>query len=450
MDLMESRTATNLVARDAAVIADALRMRYTAMDIASGEGSWLTDAAGKRYLDFGAGWALAGLGYSDRRVQDAVARQMARSTFAGLISSINQPAVELAEELIALTPGNFPKKVWFGLAGSDAAEAAQRLLMRATGKRRLVSFIGGWHGMTDGTMGLSAHPSLSETPSDGHVTKIPFPYPYRPPFGGDGENMVDQCLNYLENYLFRTICPPEQVAAVFVEAVQADSGDVVPPPDFLPKLRALCDRHGILLVLDEIKIGLGRTGEMFGFDHAGITPDLTLLGKSLGGGLPLSAIVGRADILDAGTGIALFTSVGNATCCAAGLAVVRAVQEDDLPARAAVTGDYLHRRLTDALAPYDIVGEVRGLGMIQGVELITDRSSKAPNQPAAAKIVYRAWELGLILYYAGLWGNVLEITPPLILTEDEVDTGVTILAQAVDDVVNGRVGDETVAAFAGW
>ena len=450
MDLLESRTSADLVARDAAVIADALRMRYTSMDIASGEGAWLTDSTGRRFLDFGAGWALAGLGYSDHRVRDAVAQQMARSTFAGLISSVNQPAVELAEELISLMPGDFSKKVWFGLAGSDAAEAAQRLLMRATGKHRMISFIGGWHGMTDGTMGLSAHPSLSDGPSGGHVTKIPFPYPYRPPFGGDAENLTDQCLGYLEHYLFRTICPPEQVAAVFVEAVQADSGDVVPPADFLPRLRALCDRHGILLVLDEIKIGLGRTGRMFGFDHAGITPDLVLLGKSLGGGLPLSAIVGREEILDAGSGIALFTAVGNATCCAAGRAVVQAVQEDNLPAHAAVTGTYLHQKLTEALAPYDIVGEVRGLGMIQGVELVTDRAGKEPNQPAAAKIVYRAWELGLILYYAGLWGNVLEITPPLILTKDEVDTGVAILSQAVDDVVNGRVGDDAIAQFAGW
>ena len=189
---------------------------------------------------------------------------------------------------------------------------------------------------------------------------------------------------------------------------------------------------------------------MFGFDHAGITPDLVLMGKSLGGGLPLSAIVGREEVLDAGSGVALFTAVGNATCCAAGLATVRAVQEDDLPARAARTGAYLQHRLSEALAPFDIVGEVRGLGMIKGIELVTDRVSKEPNQPAAAKIVYRAWELGLILYYAGNWGNVLEITPPLILSEEEVDTGVAILAQAFDDVAHGRVSDEAVSAFAGW
>jgi 4-aminobutyrate aminotransferase len=447
---VNTTTTTTLAQRDERAIADALKIRYTSLDVARGEGPWLIDATGRRYLDFGASWALAGLGYSDRRVQDAVARQMEQATFISLISAINQPALDLAETLIALVPGDFAKKVWFGLAGSDASEAALRLLLRATSKRRIVSFIGGWHGTTEAAMGLSAHPSLVDAMGGGHVTKIPYPNPYRNPFGGNSEHVTDQCLNFLENYLFETICPPEQVAAIYVEAVQADSGDVVPPPDFLPKLRALCDRHGILLVLDEIKVGLGRTGRMFGYEHGGIEADLVLLGKSLGGGLPLSAIVGREEILDAGTGIALFTAVGNATCCAAGLAVVNAVQEDRLVERSAENGRYLLAALQQSLGGYDIVGDVRGLGMILGVELVNDKSSKTPNQRAAAKIVYRAWELGLILYYAGNWGNVLEITPPLILTREEIDQGAAILAQAVDDVAHGRVSDESVAAFAGW
>jgi 4-aminobutyrate aminotransferase len=199
-----------------------------------------------------------------------------------------------------------------------------------------------------------------------------------------------------------------------------------------------------------VKTGLARTGRMFAFAHAGITPDLVLLGKSLGGGLPLSAIVGRAEILDGAPGIALFTTVGNGTCCAAGLATVSAIEEDGLVARAAENGQYLHECLQQELGAYEIVGDIRGLGMIQGVELVTDRVSKTPNQPAAAKIVYRAWELGLILYYAGNWGNVLEITPPLVLTRTQIDEGVAILSQAIADVVAGRVSDEAVAAYAGW
>jgi 4-aminobutyrate aminotransferase len=175
-----------------------------------------------------------------------------------------------------------------------------------------------------------------------------------------------------------------------------------------------------------------------------------LLGKSLGGGLPLSAVVARKEILDVGTGLALFTTAGNATSCAAGLATVQEIARLGLVEQSAANGRYLYRRLNESLMKYEIVGDVRGLGMIQGVELVTDRASKEPNQSAAAKVVYRAYELGLIVYYAGNWGNVLEITPPLILSRDQIDEGVAVLGQAIADVLDGRISDETVAQYAGW
>ena len=439
-----------MVARDERLISSALKIRYTPMAVERGEGARLFDVAGKRYLDFGSCWSLAHLGYSNDHVRAAIREQLERTTFAGLVSAINLPALDLAERLVDLVPGDFSKKVWFGLAGSDASEAAQRLLLLATGRRRLVSFVGSWHGTTEATMALSGHPSLAGAGGGGFVTKAPYPNPYRNPFGDGSGHVTDQCLDFLENYLFPTICPPDEVAAIFVETVQSDGGDVTPPPDFLPKLRALCDRHGILLVVDDIKIGLGRTGKMFSYEHGGVAADLVLLGKSLGGGLPLSAIVGRQEILDAGTGVALFTTVGNATSCAAGLATLEAIERDGIVECAATNGAYLQQRLTETLGRHEIVGDVRGLGMIQGVELVKDRQTKEPNQPAAAKIVYRAWELGLIVYYAGNWGNVLEVTPPLIASREEIDEGVAILDQAITDVLAGKVSDETVAPFAGW
>lgn len=325
-----------------------------------------------------------------------------------------------------------------------------RLLPQATGRSRFVSFVGSWHGTHDGTMGLSAHPSLTGVLAGANVVKAPYPDLYHPPFLGTTENLTDQCLYYLEHYLFRTICQPRDVAAIFVEAVQSDGGDVVPPPDFMPKLRALCDRHGILLAVDEIKVGLARTGKMFAYEHGGVEADVVLLGKSLGGGMPLSAVVARREVLDAATGAALFTASGNAAGCAAGLAVLEEIERLDLVQHAAEVGGYLHDCLVDALGDVAIVGDIRGLGMIQGVELVKDRASREPDQLAAAKVVYRAWELGLIVYYAGNWGNVLEITPPLILTRAEIDEGVAILRQAVQDVLAGKVSDEAVASFAGW
>jgi 4-aminobutyrate aminotransferase len=444
-------SAQSVLERDAKYVADAIKIRYFPFALDHGEGGRLFDVDGRSYLDFGAGWALAGLGYSNQRVRDAIKRQVDRSTFGGLISGANVPATDLAEKLPAIVPGVFEKKVWFGLSGSDAAEAAARLILKATGRRRFVSFVGSWHGTHDGTMALSAHPSLGELIGGANVIKIPYPNPYRNPFGdGTPGNLTDRCLDYLENYLFKAIYPPDDVAAVFAEAVQADGGDIVPPADFLPKLRALCDRHGILLVMDEIKIGMGRTGRMFGYEHGGVDADVVLLGKSLGGGMPLSAIVARQEILDVGSGIAVFTASGNATCCAAGLAVVEEIEAQGLVQRSAENGEYLNACLKQALGRYEIVGDLRGLGMIAGIELVTDRVSKEPNPSAAAKIAYRAWELGLIVYYAGMWGNAIEITPPLILSRAEIDEGVSILDQAIADVLAGKVSDETVAQFAGW
>lgn len=438
------------IERDRQFIADAIKIRYTPFVAERGEGAYLFDEEGRRFIDFGAGWAAAGLGYSNERVKAAVSAQLDRATMAGLLSSINTPAIDLAERLVDLVPGSIEKKVWYGLSGSDAAEAAQRMILRASGKPRIISFIGGWHGTTDATMALSAHPSLGAAMGGAHVTKIPYPNPYRDPFGGDGVDLVDRCLGYLENYLFKTICPPEQVAAIFAEAVQSDGGDIVPPDDFMPKLRALCDRYGIYLVVDEIKVGMGRTGEWFAFDHAGIEPDFVLLGKSLGGGLPLSAIVGRREVLDFQPGSALFTMAGNGASCAAGLAVVQEIERLGLREQSCRNGEHMKRLLTDRLMEYEVVGDVRGKGMICGVELVTDRASKEPNTLLPAKIVYRAWELGLVVFYAGNWGNVIEITPPLVIESEDIEQGVELLDRAIADVLDGAVPDDVVAQYAGW
>lgn len=447
---MENKNVAWMLEQDDRLIADALKLRFYPLAVESGEGCRLRDVEGREYLDFVAGWALANTGYSHPHVRQKVIEQLNRTTFASLISGMHEPALQLAEKLIDLMPGDFPKKAWFGLCGSDASETIGRLLPLATGKRRLVSFIGAYHGSTAASMAMSAHIAQTQFIGGGHVVKVPYPNPYRCPFGDDIADCAERAIRFLEDYIFKTICPPDDVAGIIVEAVQSDGGDIVPPPHFLPMLEEVCRRHDIYLVVDDVKVGMGRTGQMFSFQHFGVTPDAVLLGKSLGGGLPLSAVVARQEILDVGLGLALFTAVGNALSCTAGLATIEAIEQDGLVENARQVGDYLHTRLRSLQENHPLIGDVRGLGLIQGLELVRDRATKEPAPTETAKVVYRAFELGLLLFYVGMFSNVIEITPPLILTEAEVDEGIAILDQALSDVEAGRVSDEAIARFAGW
>ena len=447
---MVHTTVEKLYQRDAALIADALKVRFYPLAVESGSGCRLRDVEGREYLDFAAGWTMANTGYGHPHVKAAIIEQLNRTTFASLTSGVHKPALQLAEKLVQLMPGDFPKKVWFGLCGSDASETVGRLLPLATGKRRLVSFIGAYHGATAASMDMSAHAAQTQFIGGGHVVKVPYPNPYRCPFGDDVDDCAIRAIRYLEDYIFKTICPPDDVAGIFVEVVQSDAGDIVPPTHFLPMLAELCHRHSIYLVVDDVKIGMGRTGRMFSFQHYGVVPDVVILGKSLGSGMPLSAVIARQEILDVGTGLAMFTASGNPLSCAAGLATIETIEQEGLVEKARLVGAHLHQKLSALQSKHPLIGDVRGLGLIQGVELVTDRDSKDPASKEAAKVVYRAFELGLLIFYVGLFSNVLEITPPLILTKAEVDEGVDILDQALSDVEAGHVSDDVIAAYAGW
>jgi 4-aminobutyrate aminotransferase len=447
---MTGMTVDQIYELDDSLIADAIKLRFFPIAVERGQGCRLWDVEGKAYLDFTAGWAVANTGYSHPGVKQAVIDQLNRTTFAGLISVMHKPALELAEKLVELVPGDFAKKVWFGLSGSDASETVGRLLPLATGKRRLVSFIGAYHGSTAASMAMSAHIAQTQFIGGGHVVKVPYPNPYRCPFGDDVGDCAERAIRFLEDYIFKTICPPDDVAGVIVEAVQSDGGDIVPPPHFLPMLEDVCRRHDIYLVVDDVKVGMGRTGEMFSFQHFGVTPDAVILGKSLGGGLPLSAVVARREILDVGPALALFTTTGSALSCVAGLATIQTIEQDGLVENARQVGAHLGNRLRDLHDKHSLVGDVRGLGMIQGVELVRDRQTREPAPTEAAKVVYRAFELGLLVFYVGMFSNVLEITPPLLLTRAEADAGVAILDQAISDVADGKVSDEIIARYAGW
>ena len=356
----------------------------------------------------------------------------------------NEPAAALAEALLETMPGDAERRVWYGHSGSDANDAASRVLEAATGRHRFISFIGSYHGGVAGSMSISGHTAMTHTLPRPGLVLLPYPDPYRPRFS------ADDVLDMLD-YQFATTCPPEQVAAVFIEPIMSDGGLIVPPAGFLKALEERCRRHGILTVLDEVKVGMGRSGALHAFSHEGLEPDMVVLGKGLGGGLPLSALIGPASIMDHRPAFAIQTTGGNPVCTAAGLAVLRTVLDEDLPSRAERVGRALADGLRKLAERHEMIGDVRGRGLAIGVDLVEDRESRTPiPATTTAKVIVRAYELGASFIYVGLAANVLEITPPLTLSDAECEEGLAIIDKALADVAAGLVPDEAVQAYMNW
>ena len=430
--------------RDDAAIAGIQKLRFNPLAARGGRGSYLTADDGRAILDLSASATAASLGYGHPAVIEAVTKAMADMAGASLLMYPNEPAAALAEALLETMPGDAQRRVWYGHSGSDANDAAARVLEAATGRPRFISFIGSYHGGVAGSMSISGHTAMTHTLPRPGLLLLPYPDPYRPRFSPEAVlDMLD--------YQFETTCPPEQVAAVFIEPIMSDGGLIVPPAGFLKALEERCRRHGILTVLDEVKVGLGRSGALHAFSHEGLEPDMVVLGKGLGGGLPLSALIGPAAIMDHHPAFAIQTTGGNPVCTAAGLAVLRTVLDEDLPRRAAQVGTALMEGLKRLAERHEMIGDVRGRGLAIGVDLVTDRESRAP-VPATttAKVIVRAYELGASFIYVGLAANVLEITPPLVLSDAECEEGLAIIDRALGDVAAGLVPDEAVQAYMNW
>lgn len=442
------RTTQDLVQADNRLIADALKIRMFPLVVERASGSSVFDPDGKEYLDFFANWAVSALGYSATKVHERAREVFEQMTFATPTTLISAPTVDLAAKLCEITPGDFEKKVWFGLSGSDANDSAVKMVRMATGRRKIISFIGGYHGQTGASASISGHTAQARTAAGEDNVLVPYPNAFRPLFRGEDEGQA--VLSYLENLIFNSVCPPDEVAAIFVEPIQSDGGDIAPPPGFLAGLADVCRRHGIYLVSDEVKVGMGRTGAWFGVDEEQVVPDLVVLGKSLGGGLPLSAVVGRKEILDAGVAVSLHTMGGHPVAAATALAQIEVIEDEGLLERAQRLGETFLTRLSQMAERHQAIGDIRGRGLMIGVELVSDRQSRAPGADLAAKVSFRCYQKGLILPYVGLLSNVLEVTPPLTLSDEDAERGLDILDEALADVAAGMVSDEDIAEFAGW
>jgi 4-aminobutyrate aminotransferase len=427
---------TTLYQRDDAVIAGIEKLRFFPLEVVSGHSSTLVTPDGRELLDLSATWTASGLGHGHPAVAEAVSRAVRTAPGSGGLSAVHPDSVGLAEDLLALVPGTGERRVYLGHAGSDANDVALRACRHGTGRRTVLAFEHSYHGGVGVAMGVSGvHVDAGVAP-DPDAVFLPYPNPFRP----HGPDDVGTCLALAEQHMAQG-----QIACLIVEPILSDGGLVVPPDGFLARLHQLCRQFGVPMICDEVKMGLGRPGTLHAFEHDGVVPDIVTFGKVLGGGLPLSAAVGPADLLDHPPAAALLTTAGNPVCTAAGRAVLAAIVEEQLAERAAKVGAVL----TDALRALDTdrIGDVRGRGLAIGVELV-DPATGDRDPRLAAQVVYRAWELGAVVYYVG--GNVLEVTPPLVLTEDEALRGAEIIGAAIADAAAGSVDAEEVARYAGW
>jgi 4-aminobutyrate aminotransferase/(S)-3-amino-2-methylpropionate transaminase len=404
-------------------------------------GALVTDVDGNTFIDFAGGIGAVNVGHADPRLVEAVREQVGNYVHTAFQAAPYEPFVELAEKLNALVPGDFEKKTIFANSGSEAVENAVKIARAHTGREAVLAFENGLHGRTLLTMTLTSKAGPYKDgfgPFAPEVYRVPAPYPYRCPAGEDcSGGCRGDCFGFVERVLGDEV-DVENLAAIIVEPVSGEGG-FIPFPDFyLRRLRELCDEHGALLIADEIQTGFGRTGTMFAVEHSGVTPDLLTTSKSLAGGLPLSAVVGRAEVMDSvepgGLG---GTFGGNPVTCAAALAVLQVFEEEKLLSRANAIGERVMAALRDMQQKHpDVIGDVRGRGPMVAMELVKDPESHAPDRERAARVVANALKNGLLLLTAGQQGNVIRTLMPLPITDDELEEGLSIFARAVSETTS--------------
>ena len=431
--------ARAILARDAAVTSPSYPRDYPfVMD--HGRGAEVWDVDGNRFLDFAAGIAVCSTGHSHPQVVQAI--KDAADRFLHISSDYwHEGQVRLGERVNELDPMGEPVMCFFAQSGTEAVEGAIKLARHHTGRSRFIGFLGAFHGRTMGSLAFTASKYTQHKgffPGMPGVTHVPFPNPYRPLFAGADQGAA--VLDYIENVIFQCNVPANEVAGILVEPMQGEGGYVVPPDGFLRGLRDLCDRHGILLIFDEVQCGIGRTGRMFAAEHSGVRPDVMTLAKGLASGLPIGLVVAKKPVMENWPrGAHGNTYGGNPLCCAAALATLDLI-EREYAANAADVGAYFIERLRHLQSRHPEIGDVRGLGLFIGMELVKDRSSKVPAKELCDAAITRAFHNGVLLLSCG--ASTIRFAPPLVVTRAEVDEVVVILdaslAEAREDLVGRR------------
>ncbi|HTP33187.1 MAG TPA: acetyl ornithine aminotransferase family protein [Candidatus Acidoferrales bacterium] len=412
--------ARAIIARDSQVVSPSYTRCYPLV-AERGEGAMIEDVDGNRFLDFNAGIAVVAAGHCHPEVVCAIQEQAARLIHMSGTDFYYEGMVALAETLARIAPGDVPRRVSFGNSGAEAIEGCIKLARYTTGREKIIAFFGSFHGRTMGALSLTSRKAVQRAgfgPLVPGVVHAPYPYCYRCPYGQEPETCAVECVKHIEDTLLKTIAPAEEIAAIVVEPVQGEGGYVVPPKKFFDELTRVANAHGILLVLDEVQSGMGRTGRMFAAEHFDLVPDILAVAKGIASGMPLGATVARADLMTWPPGAHASTFGGNPVCCAAALTTI-ALLERELIDNAARMGAHMKERLLEWPVRFPVVGDVRGLGLMLGVELVRDRFTKERAPLLRDRVLDLAFQRGLLVLGAG--DSTIRLCPPLVITRDQCD-----------------------------
>jgi 4-aminobutyrate aminotransferase len=428
--------AQALLARDRQFVSPSYTRPYPLV-AHEARGMIVTDVDGNQFLDFSSGIAVCATGHCHPRIVSAIQQQAARLIHMSGTDFYYTQMVDLAEKLTAITPGEYPKKVAFGNSGTEAIEAALKLARYATGRSKFIAFFNSFHGRTMGSLSLTASKPMQRKgfgPLLEGVVHVPFPNAYRCPVP-HANGACDCSLRYIEEVLFKSILNPTEVAAIVFEPIQGEGGYIVAPQIFFDGLKQIASKYGILLIADEVQSGMGRTGRMFAVDHFDCIPDIIAIAKGIASGLPLGAIIAPARLMNWEPGAHASTFGGNPVSCAAALETIQLLEEG-LIQNAAAMGDFLLRHLREMARRHDMIGEVRGLGLMIGIELVKERSTKEKADTWRNAVVQKAFEKGLLILGCG--ENTLRLMPPLIVNQDQAEVALSIVDEAITTVEKQR------------
>lgn len=422
--------AQEIIARDAAVLSPSYTRPYPLV-VHRGEGAMVEDVDGNRFLDMNAGIAVVATGHCHPRVVSAIQEQAARLIHMSGTDFYYENMVLLAEKLAAVAPGGIPRRVYFGNSGAEAVEAALKSARYHSGKDKFLGFFGGFHGRTMGALSLTGSKTAQRKgfgPLVPGAHHIPYAYCYRCSYGKQPATCKVECLKVIEEQLVKTILPAEELAAIVFEPIQGEGGYVVPPQKFFDELQAIAKRLDTILIVDEVQSGMGRTGKMWASDHFQLTPDILTVAKGIASGLPLSATIARVDYMRWKPGSQASTFGGNPVACSAALATIELLEEE-LIENARRIGDHIFHRLREWPRRFPVVGDVRGRGLMTGIEFVKDQETREPFPELRNRLEIMAFDRGVLVLEAG--ASSLRLSPPLVITKDQADFAIDTLEECL-------------------